>query len=216
LTAAAGAFSILSAARGGAPERDREASGVGEREIFGRERELGELLGCLDAVADGPAACVLAGEAGIGKSALWERAVAEATGRSLCVLSSRPAEKESMLSYAALDDLLEPVLASSLPLLAEPKRRALEVALLRTDLEGADVDQRAVSRAVLDVVRLASEAAPLLLAVDTSSGSIRPRRERSSSSSDGLGRTRSVSSPRCAATRGRRPSAWTGRSRRAE
>jgi predicted ATPase len=40
-------------------------------EIVGRDEELGSVHTFIDDVRDGPAALVLEGEAGIGKSTLW-------------------------------------------------------------------------------------------------------------------------------------------------
>ena len=81
-------------------------------------------------------------------------------------MSCRPAESEAQLSYAALTDLLEGVLEQAIPHVPSPQRRALEVALLRTDDAGPPVDPRAVSAAFLSVVRYLSSKAPVLLAID--------------------------------------------------
>jgi len=48
--------------------------------IFGRASELAAIAWFLGAVLEGPAALVLQGEAGIGKTALWEESVAGAAG----------------------------------------------------------------------------------------------------------------------------------------
>jgi hypothetical protein len=42
-----------------------------ERGLFGRQTELALVSRLLDAVPSGPAALILGGEAGIGKSTLW-------------------------------------------------------------------------------------------------------------------------------------------------
>src|SRR5439155_1269553 len=62
-----------------------------------------------------------------------------------------------------LADLLEPVLAEVLPQLLQPQRQALEVALLRAE---GRADPRAVSAAVLSVLRILAAVAPVLIAVD--------------------------------------------------
>jgi len=57
-----------------------------ERARFGREVELARVSTFLDAVPNGPDALVLAGEAGIGKSAVWLDALDQARTRSYRVL----------------------------------------------------------------------------------------------------------------------------------
>jgi predicted ATP-dependent serine protease len=135
-------------------------------EIVGREEELAELKAFVGKVHEGPAALVLEGEAGIGKSTLWLAAVAAARERGLLVLSSRPAEAERSLAHVALGDLFEAVADELLPALAPARRRALEVVLLRDEASGDSVDQRALAVAVRDVLQLLSERKPILLAVD--------------------------------------------------
>src|SRR5262245_56171404 len=75
-------------------------------ETVGREHGLGRVSAFLERVAEGPAALVLDGEAGIGKTELWRAGVAGAGGRGYEVLEARPAEAESRLSFAGLADLL--------------------------------------------------------------------------------------------------------------
>ncbi len=134
-------------------------------EIVGRGEELGSIHGFFDQTADGPAALVLEGEAGIGKSTLWLAGVEAARERGLRVLSSRPAEAERGLAHAGLGDLFENELEIVLPALSAPRRRALEVALLvEEDADGTDPRTLGVAvRGALDV--LAADA-PVVLAVD--------------------------------------------------
>jgi hypothetical protein len=107
------------------------------RAMFGRQTELALVSGLLDAVSSGPAALILGGEAGIGKSTLWLEALSQARARSYRVLSCRPNESEAKLSFAALGDLLEGVVDESLERLPPPQRSALEVALLRKEAIGS-------------------------------------------------------------------------------
>lgn len=101
--------------------------------VIGRDRELASVTAFVDALPSGPSGLLLEGEAGIGKSTLWDAGVAAAAARSYVVLSSRPAESEATLSFAALGDLIYGVLGQVLPQLPPPQRRALEVALLMAD-----------------------------------------------------------------------------------
>jgi hypothetical protein len=105
-------------------------------EVVGRNEELSSVNAFLDREAEGPAAILLEGEAGIGKSTLWLAGVDAAQARGFRVLSTRPAEAERGLAYAGLGDLFENVLESVLPALSAPRRRALEVALLVEDGDG--------------------------------------------------------------------------------
>jgi DNA-binding CsgD family transcriptional regulator len=134
--------------------------------IVGREEELASLNAFVASFHEGSAALTLEGEAGIGKSTLWHAAVTAARERGLLVLSSRPAEAERNLAHIALGDLLDDVLDDVLPVLLLPRRRALEVALLREEESGDSVDYRALAVAVRDVLQFLSEQKPLLIAVD--------------------------------------------------
>src|SRR5712691_11419317 len=109
-------------------------------EVVGRAAELAAFPPFLDAVLDGPAALVLEGDAGIGKTALWVAGATLARERGYHVLSCRPAEAETPLPFAALGDLLDKVPENALADLAEPQRRALAVAMLRADLEGPAIE----------------------------------------------------------------------------
>src|SRR4051812_41279998 len=118
--------------------------------VVGRERELSDLPRVLDAaVADGPRALVVRGEAGIGKTTIWRAVLAVASARSMRILRCAPGELEIRLAYAALGDLLLPVLAEEGAKLPAPQRRAVEVALSLSDPAGAPPDQRAVAAAAL-------------------------------------------------------------------
>jgi DNA-binding CsgD family transcriptional regulator len=134
-------------------------------EMVGREEELSSLYAVLDRTADGPAALLLEGEAGIGKSTLWRAGVDAARARGMRVLLSQPAEVERGLAHAGLGDLFENALESVLPALSAPRRRALEVALLIEDaVDGSD--RRTLGVAVRSALDILTAQAPLVLAVD--------------------------------------------------
>jgi len=135
-------------------------------EVVGREAELAACERLLERTAGGPAALVVEGEAGIGKTTVWRAGVAAAAGRGFAVLVCRPAEAEARLSYSGLGDLLGPLAASVLPQLPEPQRVALEAALLERDDGGRPPDRRTVSVGVLTALRALAAAGPVLLAVD--------------------------------------------------
>src|SRR2546430_13455787 len=135
-------------------------------EIVGREAELASLNAFIDETEGGAAALVLEGEAGVGKSTLWGAAVEHARVRGLTVLSSRPAEAERGLGNVGLGDLLEGVIDDVLAALLTPRRRALQVALLREEVSGDPFDRRTLAVAVHDALQLLSDRGPTLIAVD--------------------------------------------------
>jgi DNA-binding CsgD family transcriptional regulator len=136
---------------------------VSER-LIGRDAELAAIESFLDAVPAG-AALDLAGDPGIGKTALWSEACERARRRGYRVLASRPGEFETALAYTALGDLLEDVLDEALLALPSVRRSALERALLRVEERGRPPDQRAIALALRDALRLlASE--PVVVAID--------------------------------------------------
>jgi hypothetical protein len=133
-------------------------------EVVGRDEELAAVVAFLD--GDFPAALVVQGEAGIGKTTLWRAGLAEVPDRGVRVLACRPAESEARLSFAGLADLLEPVLGEVLGALPSVQRRALEAALLLSEQEGPPPDQHVISAACLGVCRRLAEQGRVLLAVD--------------------------------------------------
>ena len=136
------------------------------QELIGRDDELSLLMRFLGSVAAGPRALLVEGEAGIGKTALWQAGLTRAQAVGQRTLVCRPAGSEVRLSFAALGDLLAEVLEEALPALPVPQRRALQVALLLAEPEGEPPDQRAIGLAVLNVLRTLSSAGPLLVAID--------------------------------------------------
>ena len=134
--------------------------------VVGREAELAALREFLAGISEGATAFLLEGDAGMGKTTLWSAGVADAMERGLQVLRARPAESETELSFAALGDLLDPVLADVLDALVPAQRRALSRALVLDDEAGPAPDPHAVGVAVLNVLRAVSAEQQLLVAVD--------------------------------------------------
>ena len=135
-------------------------------EVIGRDHELHSIEAFLERINDGPVALVLSGEAGIGKTILWEAGVEQATERYGRVLSHRSVEAEALLSFAGLSDLLAPVFDDVAPALAPLRRRALEVALLLAEPGNESSDPRAIGLALLDVLRMLVEDSPVVVALD--------------------------------------------------
>jgi DNA-binding CsgD family transcriptional regulator len=134
--------------------------------VLGRSRELGTVAAFLDAVPSGPSSLLLAGEAGIGKTTVWLAGVAGAAERSYLVLSSRPAEAEAKLSFAALADLLGGVVEQVLSDLPTPQQAALRMALLLEDPAGRSTEPMAVCAAFLGAIRRLALLSPVLIAID--------------------------------------------------
>jgi DNA-binding CsgD family transcriptional regulator len=130
--------------------------------LVGRSVEtaaIGELLAGARAGRSG--VLVLRGEAGIGKSALLEEAARRAEG--FTVLRGAGVESESELAYAALHQILRPVL-DRIERLPEPQAAALRAAFA---LSGEAVDERfRVSVGVLGLLSEVAEERPLLCLVD--------------------------------------------------
>jgi ATP/maltotriose-dependent transcriptional regulator MalT len=136
------------------------------QELIGRHDELSVLVRFLGSLGAGPRALLVEGEAGIGKTALWQAGLAHAQARGQRTLVCRPAGSEVRLSFAALGDLLAGPLQEVLADLPLPQRRALQVALLLADPEGEPPDQRAIGLGLLNVLRALSSAGPVLVAID--------------------------------------------------
>lgn len=137
-------------------------------QVVGRTAELAELGRLLDAAGTGPVALCLYGVAGAGKSTLVDEACRLASSRGLGVLSCRPAQSESELSFTGIADLLAGVGDDTLARLPRPQRHALDVVLLRAEPDpGVDVAAPgAVATALLSAFGVLTERVPLLLAID--------------------------------------------------
>lgn len=135
-------------------------------EIVGRESELDLVRRFVDGASDEGGVLVLEGDAGIGKSSLWRAGIEYARECGVRVLSSNPAEVEQGLASAGLGDLLEEHLDEVLPGLAPPRRRALEIVLLRDSELGESVDSRALAVAVRDALDALVASGRVLVAVD--------------------------------------------------
>ena len=131
----------------------------------GRDPELAAIPPFLDSLREGFGVLSFAGPAGIGKTTLWEAAVAEARARGHRVVISRPTEVETSLAFAALNDLFAELADDGLDDLPEPQRIALDAALLRVSVDDPP-EALAVSVAARHVIRRAAAERPLVLALD--------------------------------------------------
>jgi DNA-binding CsgD family transcriptional regulator len=130
-----------------------------------REREARAVATFLEDAAVAPAALVLEGEAGIGKTTLWLAAIEQAQDLGFRVLSARGDPSEVRLAFAALADLLvdiDPVLIDRLP---PVQRAALNRILLRGN-DGPESDERAAAAAFQSVVQELADERPVMIAID--------------------------------------------------
>ncbi len=134
--------------------------------LFGRDPEVEALRAACDAVSSGPVGILIQGEAGIGKTSLLRELLAEADKRGFLLLRAQPVESETQLSYAALGDLLEPVVDDLAGEVPGHHARTLDVALLRADPAADPADGREVGVALREAFRVLAGRGPLLVAVD--------------------------------------------------
>jgi DNA-binding CsgD family transcriptional regulator len=134
--------------------------------VFGREAELGVLDGFLAALESAPAALVLAGVAGTGKTTLLREGLERAAGRGYTLLRTTPSQSDMRLAFGGLADLLDGQLDAVLGTLPAPQRRALGVALLIEDAPPAPPEPRVIAAAFRTALLELAASTPVLAVVD--------------------------------------------------
>jgi DNA-binding CsgD family transcriptional regulator len=132
----------------------------------GRRSEREALVAFLDDLATGPAALLLEGEPGIGKSTLWTEVVELARARGCRVLTCRPTGSDAELSFSGLSDLFREAPIEALAELPVPQAEALEVSLLRRPPGSHPPGPRAVSLAALSLLEVLAAGSPVAVAID--------------------------------------------------
>src|SRR6185312_14295363 len=131
--------------------------------LIGRQQDLDVVRSFAEEASDFGGALVIAGEPGIGKTALLDAVATEAEAAGTTVLRAAGVEHEAGISYAGLNLALLP-LAASIPLLDSAHRDALRVVF------GFDVavtpDRHMVCNAFLELLRRESSDQAVLLLVD--------------------------------------------------
>ena len=125
--------------------------------IIGREADLAVLHEFVDRCAVDTGALVLAGEAGVGKTALLGAAASYAQARGTRVLAASGTEFETDLAFAGLHQLMSPLVTAQTP-------AALGVALGMRD--GPAPNRVEVADAVLEVLTAVAAEQPVLVTVD--------------------------------------------------
>jgi predicted ATPase len=136
--------------------------------LIGRTDEQQTLRLLLEAATAGfSGSLVLRGEAGIGKTALLDYAIAQARAQASGMQVARIAAVESQLevSFAALHQLLIPFLPG-MDVLPAPQREALRSAFGLSTTEASAPDRFLVGLATLTLLAASSAQQPLLVAVD--------------------------------------------------
>ncbi|HEX5087828.1 MAG TPA: LuxR family transcriptional regulator [Nocardioides sp.] len=133
------------------------------RRLVGRDDEIHLLRERLDAIGARPVVTGLEGEPGSGKTALLAEIVAEARSRGVAVIMARGSEAEANLPFAALHQLLRPLL-HKVDQLSTPQRRALLACFAMG--EDDEVNPLFVSLATLELLVEHALGAPVLVALD--------------------------------------------------
>ena len=147
-------------------QRPSEAIELAAAGVVSRAVELHAVTHFLASASARVSGLVIAGEAGIGKTTLWQAALDEAVERGFRVLSARVGATESVLAYASLADLIADIELDVFARLPSLQRLALDRVMLRANGAGPATDQRVVAAAFLSVLEKVAIDAPVLVAVD--------------------------------------------------
>lgn len=134
--------------------------------LVGRTAEVTAVASALASVMEGAIALQVRAAAGMGKTALLNETAHLAREKDFLVLRGAGVESPSRLSYAALADLLDPVINDVSHALPAPLHEALEIAVLRRRAPEAEIDPHAVARATLTSLQLLARAHPVLVLLD--------------------------------------------------
>jgi len=136
----------------------------GVRGVLSRPTDTEAVDNLLSAASEEPAALVVEGEAGIGKTTLWLGALDRARDRGFRVLAAQAAVAESVLAYTGVADLLSG-LDDEWSDVPDIQRVALSSMLLGETPSNA-ADWRVLAAAFLAVLDRLAEQAPVLIAID--------------------------------------------------
>lgn len=131
--------------------------------LVGRGSEVARVDAVLDRVRDRGGALLISGEAGIGKSALLDRAHGRASALGARTLATVGVESESELAFAGLHQLLAPI-SGRIEGLPDPLRQALDAAFGVNDQ--VEPDPFRVALAAYRLISDAADSSALLLLAD--------------------------------------------------
>jgi len=139
-------------------------TGTVQPQLFGRDHDLASIGAFLSEIGEGFSVLALEGEAGIGKTTLWEAAL-NAAADGLHTLVARPSQAETALSFVGLNDLLSSLDEDTWSELPRSQRWVLDAALARTETETA-VESGAVAIGFLSLIRALARQDHVLIGVD--------------------------------------------------
>jgi predicted ATPase len=143
---------------------NRWVTNYGDAHLVGRDQDIAVVRAFIDHAARHGGSLLVPGEAGVGKTALVEGATEYAAASGLRLLRATGAQFEANVSFAALHQLLFPLLDSNLSRLSEQHRAALNSAF---GFRGRTVpDRLALSHAALELLAQSATATPILIVVD--------------------------------------------------
>jgi tetratricopeptide (TPR) repeat protein len=135
--------------------------------VVGRETELAAATSFLARIAERAEGLVIEGEAGIGKTAVYQAVVDDAADRGYVVLRCAGEETEARLSFIGLTDLTAGVLDEFAAPLPRLQVEALEVAVSRRRVDADSApDPKAVGIALRSLLANVAAHSPVLIAVD--------------------------------------------------
>jgi DNA-binding NarL/FixJ family response regulator len=133
-------------------------------EIFARDQELAAILGAIRRTPAG-GTVQIEGPAGIGKTTVFDAALAALEADGWRILTARPSEAEALMSLLGLHDLLDPIIEETRPRLSERERTDLEAGL-GIGPPGQGVDEAGLGLAVLATLRAAAAERPTIVGID--------------------------------------------------
>jgi DNA-binding NarL/FixJ family response regulator/tetratricopeptide (TPR) repeat protein len=133
--------------------------------LVGRDAELGHIQSVVGDVAQQGGTVRIAGDPGVGKTALLRAGTELATARGFTALSVRGTEGEAHLTFAALYQLLRPILGR-IDGLPAGHRAALMSAFGLTEPGVASADRFFIALAALELIADAAAETPVLVGVD--------------------------------------------------
>src|SRR6202167_3425985 len=135
------------------------------RLLVGRDAELAQMQAAVDGVAQRGGTVRIAGNPGVGKSALLRAGIELAVARGYTALSVRAAEGEAHLTFAALYQLLRPLLGR-VDELPAGHRAALMSAFGLTEPSAAPDNRFFIALAALELIADAAAQTPVFIGVD--------------------------------------------------
>src|SRR5271154_7050871 len=137
---------------------------TGRLTLVGRDKEMARLAELVSPPYEGSRALLLLGEPGMGKTALLAETVTRARSAGMRQLAATGRESEQDLAFSGLHQLLRPVLGriGDLP----PRQAAALRGAFALSGDAVPPDALLTGIAVLTLLSLASEDAPVLVTVD--------------------------------------------------